>query len=263
MTGLPTKALFVVLALAGTLAATGCEVVAGIKHRPLAGGSGGGGTGGSPAGTGGTGGRGGAGGSTGGAGSPAIGQVGTPCSAALARACQGNNSTQKLQCNGQEWIGNGECSPGERCDTRPGPTAGMCVAIVPECAQAPPRDLVCVGNAVHRCGDDSVTTDLVTACSTAAAPDCSAAACTCTGTMCGPACVHLDSDSNNCGACDKACPGTCSGGRCRPIVVAQGQGTITGLALDAANIYWANGAIMKKGLAGSDARSRSRPRRAR
>jgi len=204
-----TSALVAIVALAA-----GCEIVGGIKRRPLAGGGGG----------------------TGGA---AVGHNGSPCSSTSARACEGNNSTQKLLCNGTVWSGNGECATGERCDTRAGSTAGTCVGIVSACERKQPHDLVCVGGVVHSCGPDLITTDFAMSCADPAAPDCSAGACTCLGTRCDGICAHFDSDANNCGGCGKKCPGACAGAICQPIVLVPSiPGTITGIAVDATYVYW-------------------------
>jgi hypothetical protein len=43
---------------------------------------------------------------------------------------------------------------------------------------------------------------------------CEKRTCVCKGAVCGGTCVDLQSDSKNCGSCDRACPGACAGGAC-------------------------------------------------
>jgi hypothetical protein len=45
---------------------------------------------------------------------------------------------------------------------------------------------------------------------------CQSGSCNCTNTMCGTACVALDTDESNCGSCGHACAAgqTCVGGVC-------------------------------------------------
>ncbi len=55
---------------------------------------------------------------------------------------------------------------------------------------------------------------------------------------CGDACVYLDTDPDNCGACGVHCGGQCTFGRCAA-VLASGLGTSTqALAVDDADLYW-------------------------
>jgi hypothetical protein len=249
------KAAFVV----SILALAGCEIVAGIKKRPLVDGRGGStgqaGTGG-PTGTGGQAGRGGSVGG-GGAGGSAVAQNGAPCSAIDARACAGHNAAQKLLCGPAGWGPNGECSSAERCDTRPGSTAGTCIAIVPECTGKQPGDHVCVGmGAVHACGPDLLTTELTTTCSHPM-PECSYGTCTCLGTKCDGVCAHLDSDRANCGACGHTCDGECVRSRCRLTLATVPQTAVQqrGVAVDETNAYWTNpdnGSVMSVPLRGGD-----------
>ncbi len=70
----------------------------------------------------------------------------------------------------------------------------------------------------------------------------------------------LTTNSRNCGACGHDCQGgTCSGGKCQPVVLAQGEPHLGGLAVDATSVYWVNeegfgfgskGAVKKTSLLG-------------
>jgi hypothetical protein len=225
------------------LAVGSCEIVAGIKDRSLA--SGGSGGAGGPSGMGGGGTSGGSAGGRGGGpagssgASPALGHIGDTCGSAAAVACDGTNSMQLLICNGQIWSGNGMCATSQRCDSRPG--AGTCAPIVPACVGKTPGEAVCVGDEVHGCGPDLVTTQQVTACAHPT-PTCRNAACVCTGMTCGEVCADLTSDRNHCGRCDHRCNGECVASRCRLIVASDPITTpsLRGIAVDATNIYWTN-----------------------
>ena len=74
-------------------------------------------------------------------------------------------------------------------------------------------------------------------------PDCTAdagpVACACTGSMCGSACAHLQTDPANCGTCGHSClGGTCVGGACQPSVLASNQQGPYDIAIDGTNAYW-------------------------
>jgi hypothetical protein len=58
--------------------------------------------------------------------------------------------------------------------------------------------------------------------------------------VCGNACVDLQTDPINCGACGRACtPGGCASGACQPWVVVSGVDP-AGIACDGVNLVWAN-----------------------
>lgn len=58
-------------------------------------------------------------------------------------------------------------------------------------------------------------------------------------TVCGNACVDLQNDGNNCGACSHDClGGACTGGACQVVTLAAGQAYPVDLAIDAAYVYW-------------------------
>ncbi len=62
------------------------------------------------------------------------------------------------------------------------------------------------------------------------------------GIVCGNACVDLQSDPHDCGACGHVCtPGTCASGACQPWVVVSGVDPAA-IACDGVNLVWANAA---------------------
>jgi hypothetical protein len=62
----------------------------------------------------------------------------------------------------------------------------------------------------------------------------------CALTVCDGGCADLTSDGQNCGACGHSCfGGTCDAGRCLPEVLAVGNPV--SFAVDATNLYWADG----------------------
>lgn len=95
----------------------------------------------------------------------------------------------------------------------------------------------CTGNTVDACGSS---------CTRCAAPTGGAATCTegvcgltCDSTRerCGDACVLLDSDSDNCGACAVSCGGgRCQARRCQPVLVASSP-SVTSFDMDAETLY--------------------------
>jgi len=130
----------------------------------------------------------------------------------------------------------------------------MCVGVAAQCAGKAPNDRVCVGNDVHVCGPDLITSDLMTACAHPT-PECHGGACDCTATQCTDACAHLESDRNHCGQCGHACAGECVFSRCRQTLatVTQTNVTVRALVVDDARVYWTNpddGSVMSVGLAG-------------
>jgi len=197
-----TSALVALVALAA-----GCEIVGGIKRRPLAGGGSGGSAAGMTAGTGGAAGRGGdgggagAGGSIGGAGGKQT-RIGTSCPTLGEFDCDAPMSRTTLACGvDNRWTTGTNCPLGQLCDSRPGDTHGTCLAVLPECADQSPQDHVCIGGELHACGPDLVTSDFIDGCSTAV--------------------------------------GECA--RCKPVMIAGGPGRQAqpaGIAIDAAYVYW-------------------------
>lgn len=67
--------------------------------------------------------------------------------------------------------------------------------------------------------------------------------------------ADLTSDASNCGACGHSCNGgTCQASACQPVVLALGQNTPQGIAVDATNVYWTttDGNVLKVPIAGGN-----------
>jgi hypothetical protein len=70
---------------------------------------------------------------------------------------------------------------------------------------------------------------------------------------CGAACVDLQTDQNNCGACGQTCETGCSGGLCTPTLLAGGLGAPHGLLVSGSELYVANhGSITVQSMSKSD-----------
>ncbi len=79
-------------------------------------------------------------------------------------ACAGHAQKTQLVCKGGVWLVNQICSVDYNCDTTPGPTAGQCQAIVPECATRQANATVCQGLNRMACGADLVSTTAIEVC---------------------------------------------------------------------------------------------------
>jgi sulfatase modifying factor 1 len=170
--------------------------------------------------------------------SATVGTVGACCVENGAYGCSGNASVHKALCSNGTWIANGDCSPGQYCDTRPGGTAGSCQSIVVECAGKHPGDTVCRGQTIASCGPDLVTTTVVKTCDSTT-PVCLNGACV----ACSPDDKRCDvagtNGVQNCGSngawmAPVACGGTkprCNSGTC---VACPGNGgpSMVGLPLN-------------------------------
>jgi len=91
------------------------------------------------------------------------------------------------------------------------------------------------------CGAGACVVPAAYSCPTNQTCSSSTNACACQLSTCGTACVNLDSDPKNCGACGHDClGGPCSGGYCRPYKlgdVATGKISLGGLVPDGAKVY--------------------------
>jgi cysteine-rich repeat protein len=83
------------------------------------------------------------------------------CTKSGDRACDTQDSTQKLVCSQGFWASNGSCDSGDACD----PESGQCAVIVAECQGLSPGADFCSDNdEVLTCGANLVTTTLKEAC---------------------------------------------------------------------------------------------------
>lgn len=124
------------------------------------------------------------------AGTGQVAVLGTSCGAAGALACAGNYQKVTLLCGtGGTWQVNKTCGSDEFCDSTPGPNAGVCRPVLPECKTLKPGDTFCVPPVslyapayLRQCGPDAVTSTLVKDCragsSTNHPPGCVDGACT-------------------------------------------------------------------------------------
>jgi len=210
--------LSVALLMLAAFATSGCEIVGGIKRRPLAEGGSGGSAAGMTAGTGGsagTGGGAGTGGSIGGTGGRQT-RIGTSCPTLGDLDCDGQMVRQTLVCGtGYLWNASSNCPLGQLCDSSPGDTHGTCLPVLPECAGHAAQDPVCIGGERRACGPDLVNSTLIEPC------------------------------QNPTGEC----------ARCKPVALASSQTGARNVVIDGTNAYWAistlGGPVFRTPLDGS------------
>ena len=153
--------------------------------------------------------------------STTIGAPGTCCAKDSVRGCSTNASAHKVVCVNGTWTTNGDCEPGQFCDTRAGETAGSCLSVVAECGGKNPGDKVCSEQTVETCGPDLVTATAVQVCGDLT-PVCQGGVCLCT-----PKTTRCDAaGSNGVQTCDSngtwggpmACTNqTCVNGSCQGV----------------------------------------------
>ena len=106
---------------------------------------------------------------------PGIGTLGAACSTTGDLACAGHAVKQQLVCGADlHWQGNGACSSGQLCDSRPGANQGTCATIDALCATHLPNETICNGQARVQCGPDLVSSIVIESCVNQA---CTPAAC--------------------------------------------------------------------------------------
>ena len=209
--------------------ASGSGATTGSGGTSGSGGSGGAGGMTGPGGSSGSGGRAGSGGAgSGGAGSGGMsgsGGSGGSCSNGTYQCIASPPTSQ--QCTNGSWGNNQVCT-----GTTPLCLAGKCAACADgakDCSSNVPRS--CVSGAWQN----------GTACTGGAT--CSAGACTCptSTTACASICSNLQTDGANCGTCGHSCQGgTCSAGKCQPVVIASGQNKPWSIATDGTTLFWVN-----------------------
>jgi hypothetical protein len=153
-------------------------------------------------------------------------QLGDACASLGALSCAGNQQKLKLVCGAKgSWESNGTCETGEFCQTSAGPDLGICLAVVPECAEVSPGSKICKNGAVLQCGPDLVDTTLVEECTLGCEggtcrtePLCETGKANCDAT---PDCeTDIVNSAKHCGICNNACiglanaTGYCAEGKC-------------------------------------------------
>ncbi len=153
-----------------------------------------------------------------------LGTLGCPCSTPGALACNGRAQHVVLLCENGVWTASTLCPADQLCDSQLGLSAGTCLPIDPNCADAGPGQDVCTSLTTFvQCGPDLV--------SDSPAGTCTSSACVggaCSG-VCAPGATHCADDIHveTCTtqgqwgapvACPKACAsedagtdGNCSG----------------------------------------------------
>ncbi len=186
----------------------------------------------------------------------------TPIALPPGDAGSGLCTASALQCNGeqpQQCGSNGDwLDIGPSCATlNQACTAGACVGV------CTPASTDCVGSNVRTCqanGEWSTaacTTPVANAVATCTAGACSGFACVAGFTQCGASsCFNLQNDPSNCGSCGHSCgAASCVSGACASTTLAT-SGSIGGIAVDAANVYYT---VSTQNGSGTDGLVRSVP----
>ena len=205
-----------------------------------------------------------------------------PCSTAGALNCNGHAQQLRLLCDGTKWTVLGTCSGTQLCDTQPGPTQGSCKDQIPACLGQQPGALACEGTKLYTCGPDLVTATSLDCPFVCVAGACAGVCktgevkcengnqqvcdatgqwsagdvcshgcaggycCTSAQTLCGNACLDLQTDALNCGACGHDClGGSCKGGMCQPITLTTASHPDR-LAVDGTTVYWTEPSTVRK-----------------
>jgi hypothetical protein len=99
------------------------------------------------------------------AGTGALGVAGCPCSTAGETVCAGNAQVQLLICQNGKWAPNGQCLPGQLCNSKHGPSQGTCAVQPSLCVGATPNQFFCSDyNTAVRCNTDLIATTYDFAC---------------------------------------------------------------------------------------------------
>lgn len=110
---------------------------------------------------------------------------------------------------------------------------GGCFACTPGATECDVGD---GGVVAESCGADGTWQAASCAAPTAT---CDAGTCVCDGQVCNGTCIDVSSDSENCGRCGHdCCGGACVSGQCQAVTIASNQTLVSGVAVDASDIYW-------------------------
>jgi hypothetical protein len=131
--------------------------------------------------------------------------------------------------------GDGDCPTGTYCATPsclPKKSTGGSCSAGNQCTSGTCRDNVCCDGACSLSCQSCAYSLTGTANGTCAARLHSPTQ------ICDNACVNLNTDGNNCGACGRSCQGAgCAGGQCQVQTLATGDGWLSGLAVSPSKVF--------------------------